>query len=183
MSELWQIVCKKCHFNMSAFVGFIVWIFINFRKWISLRINSESNLSFSFVRESIVIRNWLHRCLRNCDLQPTRGNNLSGVDVLVTTMRRGDPIIMTGVETYKCLHIYISSCPHTPIILKRKPPPSPPQVLLMSTAQGGIYKMSDISESACYYSMPYGSGYSSLSHTKLHSYYQTRLGWRMRCSN
>jgi len=26
MSELWQIVCKKHNFNISAFVGFIVWI-------------------------------------------------------------------------------------------------------------------------------------------------------------
>ena len=64
--------------------------------------------------------------LRNCDLRGTRGNNLSGVDVLVTAMRRGDPIIMTGVETYKCRHIYILSWPHTLIILKRKPIPSPP---------------------------------------------------------
>jgi hypothetical protein len=26
MSELWQIVCKKYYFNISAYVGFIVWI-------------------------------------------------------------------------------------------------------------------------------------------------------------
>lgn len=26
MSELWQIVCKKYSFNVSAFVGCIVWI-------------------------------------------------------------------------------------------------------------------------------------------------------------
>ena len=26
MLELWQIVCEKYNFNISAFVGFIVWI-------------------------------------------------------------------------------------------------------------------------------------------------------------
>ena len=26
MSQLWQIVCKECNFNIGAFVGFIVWI-------------------------------------------------------------------------------------------------------------------------------------------------------------
>jgi hypothetical protein len=26
MSELWQIVCKKCNFNIIAFEGLIVWI-------------------------------------------------------------------------------------------------------------------------------------------------------------
>jgi len=26
MSELWQIVCKECIFNIGAFVGFIVWV-------------------------------------------------------------------------------------------------------------------------------------------------------------
>ena len=36
MSELWQIMCKKeCNFNISAFVGIIVWMYSVFSKCIT----------------------------------------------------------------------------------------------------------------------------------------------------
>lgn len=67
------------------------------------------NNMMGFIYGDIVTVIRLYCRLRNYAPRGTRDNNLSGVDMLVTAMGKGDGIIITGVETYKCRHIYIFS--------------------------------------------------------------------------
>jgi hypothetical protein len=81
-------------------------------KRILLECHEEMNI-IRFVWRYIIIRIWRYGRLRNYNLRGSRGNKLSGVDVLVTVMGRVDGIIITGVEAHKCRHIYIFSSLHT----------------------------------------------------------------------